>query len=110
MAKAAEDWIKEDVYAALRMGSAICHIALDGTGFAGLMVTTRTVAEFSGEQALHVWIAHNEGEADVLDSGIALLREMAAKAGFRRITFGSPRPGWAKRFKLISATYEVPIQ
>lgn len=108
-AKAPEDWIKEDVYHGIRSGQAACHIALDDNGFAGLMVTTITRAEFSGAQALHVWIAHNEGEADVIEAGLDLLRAMAHKAGVSRITFGSPRKGWSKKFPLISATYEVPL-
>lgn len=73
------------------------------------MVVTTTRAEFSGAQALHVWIAHNEGDADVLEAGLTILRQMAQRAGVSRITFGSPRKGWAKKFPMISATYEVPL-
>jgi hypothetical protein len=68
-----------------------------------------TRAEFSGQQSLHVWIAHNAGDADVLEAGISLLRQMANHAGAARITFGSPRKGWAKKFPMIHATYEVPL-
>jgi hypothetical protein len=77
LAKAQEDWIKEDVYSALKAGQAACHLAVNGTGFAGLMVTTLARSEFSGTQGLHVWVAHNEGDADVLDAGVDLLRQMA---------------------------------
>ena len=103
-AKAKTDWIPEDVYHALKSGAAACHV-----GEAGILITTLTRAEFSGEPALHVWIAHSTQDADVLEAGIPMLREMAKAAGVQRITFGSPRPGWAKRFPLISATYEVPL-
>lgn len=108
-AKAADDWIAEDVYHAIKCGDAACHMATNDSGYAGILVTTLTRAEFSGTPALHVWIAHNTGQADVFDAGMVLLRQMAAKAGAARITFGSTRLGWAKRFPMVSATFEVPI-
>lgn len=73
-----------------------------------MLITTLTTAEFSGSRALHVWIAHSVG-GDVFEQGLPMLRTMALHAGAARITFGSPRPGWAKRFPLMSATYEVPL-
>lgn len=73
------------------------------------MIVTKTAAEFSGRSALHVWIAHNAGSVDVLHAGLSLLREIATREGIPRITFGSPRLGWARRFPLISATYEVQV-
>jgi hypothetical protein len=110
LAKTHDDWIPEDVYHALKSGEAACHLATDHSGFCGVLITTRTTAEFSGETALHVWIAHNTGNADVFAAGLPMLREMARKGGFTRITFGSPRPGWAKRFPLVSATYAIPME
>lgn len=106
-AKAKDDWIAEDVYHAIKSGAAACHLAF-APDYAGLLITTLTRAEFSGTPALHVWIAHSVG-GDVFEAGLPMLREMAKHAGAARITFGSPRPGWAKRFPLVSATYEVPI-
>lgn len=73
------------------------------------MVTTISRAEFSGYPALHVWIAHNEGDTDVMEQGLELLRAMARQAGVSKITFGSPRVGWSKKYKLVSATYEVEL-
>jgi len=109
LAKASEDWIKEDVYHAIKSGHVACYIALSDAGYAGLLVVTKAAAEFSGTPALHVWIAHNAGAEDVLEAGLDLLRGIATKEGIMRITFGSPRAGWARRFPLISATYEVPV-
>jgi hypothetical protein len=109
-AKTADDWIPEDVYHALKSGEAACHLASGASGFCGILITTRAVAEFSGTPALHVWIVHNTGPADVLEAGLPLLRDMARKGGFTRITFGSPRPGWAKRFPLVSAIYAIPME
>lgn len=108
LAKAPEDWIKEDVYHAIKAGSAACHVALNESGYAGLLVTTLTTAEFSGRKSLHVWIAHNAGDADVIEAGVDLLRNTARSAQIERVTFGSPRKGWAKRYPLLTATYEVP--
>lgn len=104
MAKASDDWIPEDVYHAIKAGTAACHLSGDG-----LLITTLTRAEFSGTRALHVWIVHNTGGPDVIDANLPLLRAMAHRAGATKITFGSPRIGWAKRFPLVSATYEVPL-
>lgn len=106
--RASDDWIAEDVYHAIKAGSAALHVALTDAGYAGCLITTLTRAEFSGTPALHVWIAHSVG-GDVFEAGLPMLRDMARHAGATRITFGSPRPGWAKRFPLVSATYEVPI-
>lgn len=105
-----EDWIAEDVYHAIKSGAAACHIALNDHGYAGCMVTLLTRTEYSGECELHCWIAHNVGEADVIAEGVGMLREMAKKAGAKRITFGSSRLGWGKRYKLKSAVYEIPME
>lgn len=107
--KAPCDWIAEDVYHAIKSGAAACHVGEDN-GYAGVLITTLTHAEFSGERALHVWIVHNAGEADALEAGLPLLRQMAQAAGAKRITFGSPRPGWAKRFAMTEATYTIPME
>lgn len=48
-------------------------------------------------------------DQDAFTEGLDLIRQMARKAGATRITFGSPRMGWAKKFKLVSATYEVSL-
>ena len=105
--KAPEDWIKEDVYHAIKSGNAACVIGLDNGGYAGVMVVVQRVAEFSGERSLHVWIAHNLGERDVLQEGIQMVRDLAAQSGIAKVTFGSPRVGWAKRHKLVYALYEI---
>ncbi len=106
--KAQDDWIPEDVYYAIKSGDAACHMAVDDQGYAGCLITTLTRAEFSNAPALHVWIAHSVG-GDVFEAGLPMLRDMAQKANLPRITFGSARPGWAKRFPMINATYEVPL-
>lgn len=106
-AKASPDWIAEDVYHAIKSGVAACHVALNDQGYAGVLITKLSRGEFSGIPSLHVWIAHNAGAPDVFEAGLPVLHQLAQRAGAARITFGSPRPGWAKRFPLIEATYEV---
>ena len=102
-------WIDEDVYHAVKSGSSSLHFALSEGQFCGLMVTTLNRCEYSGIPELHVWIAHNVGDADVIESGLEMLRNMAFSAGAKRLTFGSPRLGWSKRFKLESATYRIDL-
>ena len=108
-AKSPEDWIAEDVYHAIKAGSAALHLAKDGGEVAGVLVTTVTFAEFSGRKFLHVWVAHNMGAADVVDSGIEMLKAMARAAGAEMVTFGSKRAGWKSRHKTVSATYGIDL-
>jgi hypothetical protein len=106
--KASDDWIAEDVYHAIKSGVAACHVAQTEGGYAGCLITTLRHAEFSHTPALHVWIAHSTG-GDVFEQGLPMLKQMAQHAGAARITFGSPRKGWAKRYPLVTAIYEVPV-
>lgn len=106
-AKAPEDWIPEDVYHAIKSGLVACHLLVKQGQYAGLLVIRIEKAEFSGAPSLHVWIAHNAGDSDVFEAGEGLIKETAQRMGVSTITFGSPRPGWAKRYRLVSATYEI---
>lgn len=105
-----DDWIAEDVYHAIKAGTAACHIGIGETGYLGCLITTLTQAEFSREPGFHVWITHSMGDADVFAEGLGLVRAMAKAAGARRITFGSSRQGWGKRFALCRAVYEIPME
>lgn len=106
-AKAPEDWIAEDVYHAIKSGQVACHAVYRAGSYAGVLVIRPEHAEFSGAPGLHVWIAHSAGDADVFEAGEGLIKETARRMGVTSITFGSPRPGWAKRYPLISATYGI---
>ena len=103
------NWIDEDVYYSLKTGFSAMHFAHEEGKFLGLLVTNIQEDEFSGEKTLHVWIAHNRGEQDVIESGLDMLRMMATAAGAKSITFGSPRKGWIKKHKLLMATYEIEL-
>lgn len=105
-----EDWIAEDVYHLVKAGQAALYIAVTDEGIAGFFVLRRLVAEFSKEPQLHVWIGYNAGDADVFTAAEGFIRHLAQQSGAKRITFASPRKGWMRRYPLIEATYEVPME
>lgn len=105
----AEDWISEDVYHAIRSGESALYIGTNESGYAGFIVLRQQRTEFSREPVLHVWLAHNVGDADVFGAAQDFVKQIARSMGAKKITFGSPRIGWSKRYPLISATYEVPL-
>lgn len=105
-----EDWIAEDVYHAIKAGAAALYLAVGDAGFAGFMVLERTTADYSREPALHCWLAYNHEDQVPHQLVLDFLRSQAAQMGVKRITFASPRPGWAKRFKCLSAVYEIPLE
>lgn len=102
-----EDWIAEDVYHAIRSGESALHLAFDASAPVGFLVLRRHLTEFTQQPELHVWLAYNTGDADVMTAGESLLRDTAARMGATRITFGSPRKGWAKRYRPVTTTYEI---
>lgn len=99
----ADDWIAEDVYHEIRSGRAALHMYGDG-----FIVLQQNLTEFTRLPELHVWLAYNADGQDVYDEAIGLIRATAERMKAHRITFGSPRKGWAKRYPLVSATYEIP--
>lgn len=104
-----EDWICEDVYHAIKAGKAACHIGIGDAGYLGCLITELTNAPYSREPVFHVWIVHSVGDDDVFAAGLGLVQAMAKAAGATKITMGSPRMGWQKRFTLASAVYELPM-
>lgn len=97
-----DDWIAEDVYHAIKSGDAVLYVCGDG-----FMVLRRIEEEFSRKVRLHVWLAHHPQGLDMYETGEALIRDCAMRMGAERITFGSPRKGWSKRYPMVSALYEV---
>lgn len=105
------DWIKEDVYHQLASGKAAGRLIYDQGQYRSLFILTQPAEEFSGERCLHIWIAENaiSGTDESFDFGLAAIKQIALQLGAPKLTLESPRKGWAKRFKLVSATYEVPL-
>lgn len=103
------DWIKEDVFHRIKVGTAAAHLVYGQGKYQCMFILTREVEEFSGSPSLHIWIAHNAGDAESYDYGLEMIKNAARSMGASRLTLESPRRGWAKRFRLVSATYEVPL-
>ncbi|WP_196769518.1 MULTISPECIES: hypothetical protein [Stenotrophomonas maltophilia group] len=105
------DWIKEDVYHQLASGKAAGRLIYDQGQYRSLFILTQPAEEFSGERCLHIWIAENaiSGTDESFDFGLSAIKQIALQLGAPKLTLESPRKGWAKRFKLVSATYEVPL-
>lgn len=106
----AEDWIPEDVFHLIKSGDSALYVGHNESGYAGFFVLRRLVGEFDGSVALHCWLAHNVGDADVFAAAESYIRDVARNMGAVRITFGSPRKGWGKRYPLVTATYSVPME
>lgn len=103
------DWIKEDVYHAIKSGAAVAHLVYHMGRYCSLFILTGETEEFSGKQCVHIWIAHNAGYEGSYEFGLNAIKDIARASGASRLTLESPRIGWAKRFKLVTATYEVPL-
>lgn len=106
----AEDWIPEDVYHLIKTGDSALYMGHGDAGYLGFFVLRRLVGEFDGSVSLHCWLAYNAGDADVFMAAESMVRQIAQQAGASRITFGSPRKGWGKRYPLVTATYSVPLE
>lgn len=100
----ADDWIPEDVYHEIRSGRAALHMF--GEGF---LVLQQARTDYTHLPVLHVWLAYKADGEDRRDQVESLIRATAAKMGAHKITLGSPRKGWAKRYPLLTATYEIPL-
>jgi hypothetical protein len=89
-------WLPEDVYHALKAGTATLHIGEDGDEYAGFIVLCPTV-DFDGI-ALTVWAVFSEEKYDVIERFECELVNFARQMKAKRITFTSPR-GWGRRLK-----------
>lgn len=104
-----DDWIAEDVYHAIRSGESALYVFTEAGEFSGFVVLRRLVAEFSGQVSCHVWLAYSKSDRDAYLAAEGVIKATAKQMGASRITFSSPRTGWAKRYPLLSATYEIPL-
>jgi hypothetical protein len=85
-----DDWIPEDVYASLIAGQSFLFI---GQGKEPEIAIVVSPAQSYGGLYWHVWTTAGERHDDYLP----LLEEHARRAGARRLTFFSPRRGWARK-------------
>lgn len=105
-----DDWIAEDVYHLIRSGDSALYMALRDGKYDGFLVLRKLVAEFTRLPTLHVWLAHHATADDSREHVDGFLRQAAKNMGAKRITFASSRPGWARRYPLVSASYEIPLE
>jgi len=105
-----DDWIPEDVFHAVKSGAAALYYGTGDKGYCGFFVLQRLLGEFSRDPILHCWLAYNHGDASVYEAAEEFMRSHAKQIGAKRLTFGSPRPGWGKRFPCLTATYEIPLE
>jgi hypothetical protein len=105
-------WIPEDIYMAIRTGTAHLHLGTRDGQYAGFLVTQKQQA-WDG-QVLHVWCAYSASEDDVLHDGMDQIKEWAQNMAATRITFASPRAGWEKvapkyGFKPAHTIFEMEV-
>ena len=90
-----EGWICEDVYAAIKSGTANLHIANVDNEYAGFVVMSLTPS--TDGVNLHIWAAYsNQNNPHLLEASMPEFDRWARDAGAGRITFHSPRKGWEK--------------
>ena len=103
--KTREKWLPEDVYSSLMSGDSACLVVYSGGERKGVLVVKKYADDWTGEAYIFVWCVSLD--SGVFDETLAELRKFAAAAGIKSIRGDSPRLGWAKKVKLIRATYEV---
>ena len=94
--KARASWLCEDIYSAVRTARATMHVGYIGQHYAGVLVLTINVDPFTAEKSLLIWAVYTRHRA-ALRYGLANVKEMAARAGLRKLVFHSPRRGWSRR-------------
>jgi hypothetical protein len=97
-----DGWIPEDVYTCIRNNTSTLHIGYEGDEYVGFVVLTPT-PNFDGMR-LNVWCAYSVGQ-NVVEKFLPEIKKMARNIGAKMVTFGSPRKGWAKRFKELTTIY-----
>lgn len=100
-----DNWIPEDVYAAISTGAAQLYASPEG------FAVFQTVPQFDGK-ALLIWCAYG-WTSDLMDYRAQAITLAKANA-CRRILFHSKRPGWARRakqlgFREIQRTYALEV-
>ena len=102
-----DGWCPEDVYVFLISGQATLYIATEGwKGFAILQL----LPNYS-QKRLHCWIVQTSDDPALYVKDV---EDIARGAGASKITFDSPRKGWAKRaerlgFKQTMIRYEKEL-
>ena len=91
-----KEWLVEDVYMSLRMGTCNLHILTIDGEYKGFTVTQQQ--DSYGSPVLHVWMGYSTADDfDILKECLNEIKLWAKAIEAKKITFGSPRKGWAKQ-------------
>ena len=104
--KTKEKFLPEDVYAAIKSGSAQLFMVQDG-----FTVLQNLRDQFTNEPVLHIWIAYHSNHVDLSQEFHINLQQIAHNIGAKQITFTSPRR-WEKRSgaQLVSFNYVLGVK
>lgn len=105
--KTKEAWLPEDVYTSLIQGQSACLIVYDNNERVGALVVRKDQEEWTTTQYLFVWCVSLKNTD--FDLALAELRKFAEAIGVKSIRGESPRMGWSKRAKMLSAVYEFEV-
>lgn len=107
------DWLPEDVYHSIRGGASILYCGFVDGVYVGFLVVT-PMHDWYGMR-LHIWLLFHTGGGDMLETFGEAFESIVKQTGAVRITFHSPRAGWAKRvapagFTAVSTIYERRVR
>lgn len=104
-ARCTEDWIPEDIYAALKAKASQLYVT-DG----GFAVVTPQRSPHSGELYLQIWAAYAATQL-AYEEGDRLIEQIARNIGAKKIQIESPRKGWERKgFHPVRTVYERIIE
>lgn len=103
-----DKWIPEDVYHHIKAGISFLYLGFEENEYAGFLVLTPKRDQYTNELFLHVWIAYSKNK-NIYEYAEEQVKRIARDIGASCISFGSPRLGWKKRYKIKSVNYEVPL-
>lgn len=94
LTRSRDNWIPEDVYAALKSKGSILVIGQHDGAFVGFVVLTMNKG-FDGLEG-HIWAAYNISKSEYIHDAWPQIQGLCRASGCRRITMSSTRKGWAK--------------
>ena len=112
-----KEWIAEDVYLSLKLGTCNLHIVTIDGEYEGFIVTQQQ--DNHSIINLHIWIAYSKkNNHDMVVECMDSIKQWAEKIDAKYVTFGSVRKGFARQaieygFKaspLITYKFELGVQ
>lgn len=103
--KTKPEWLSEDIYSALRTGSAVLLLAMCGPNPVGFTISYVADIPFSGRKETFIWVAwtisprdrHPDWDVEAaITNNFDTIVAMARASGVSRLSCLSPRPGFAK--------------